>query len=319
MPRALILGATGQDGQFIADFLVGKGYEVVGVSRAKKPFNTNPLGLRRPSFKSVDIRRVLELSNLIMEFEPNEIYNLAGESSVSRSFEDPTQTIESNVVGLVNLLTVLVNNPKLHSTKVFQASSAEMFGSSNEPLNENSPFKPVSPYSISKLAAHKICNSYRENFGLWISCGILFNHESELRPETFVFQKIITSALAISRKEASSMTLGNLEISRDWGYSKEYVEAMWLILQADNPKDYVVATGTSHSLRDLIELVFTNLQIKGSVDEFIKIDPSFTRPTDVESTVGDPRRIETDLGWKAKTSFEELVDILVRHQLKDSL
>jgi GDPmannose 4,6-dehydratase len=194
-----------------------------------------------------------------------------------------------------------------------------MFGSSNEPLNENSPFKPVSPYSISKLAAHKICNSYRENFGLWISCGILFNHESELRPETFVFQKIITSALAISRKEASSMTLGNLEISRDWGYSKEYVEAMWLILQADNPKDYVVATGTSHSLRDLIELVFTNLQIKGSVDEFIKIDPSFTRPTDVESTVGDPRRIETDLGWKAKTSFEELVDILVRHQLKDSL
>jgi GDPmannose 4,6-dehydratase len=318
MPRALILGATGQDGQFIADFLVGKGYEVVGVSRAKKPFNTNPLGLRRPSFKSVDIRRVSELSNLLMEFEPNEIYNLAGESSVSRSFDDPTQTIESNVVGLVNLLTVLVNNPKLHSTKVFQASSAEMFGSSNEPLNENSLFKPVSPYSISKLAAHKICNSYRESFSLWISCGILFNHESELRPETFVFQKIITSALAISRKEASSMTLGNLDISRDWGYSKEYVEAMWLILQADNPKDYVVATGTSHSLRDLIELVFKNLQIKGDLDEFVKIDSSFARPTDVKSTVGDPRKIETDLGWKAKTSFEELVDILVRHQLKVS-
>jgi GDPmannose 4,6-dehydratase len=318
MPRAFILGATGQDGQFLADLLIGKNYEVLGVSRSREPFKTNPLDLKRPRFKTVDITNTQVLSELISDFNPNEIYNLAGESSVSKSFKDPEKTIESNVVGLVNLLTVLVNNPKLHSTKVFQASSAEMFGSSNEPLNENSPFKPVSPYSISKLAAHKICNSYRDNFGLWISCGILFNHESELRPETFVFQKIITSALAISRKEANSMTLGNLDISRDWGYSKEYVEAMWLILQAYNPKDYVVATGTSHSLRDLIELVFTNLQIKGSVDEFIKIDSSFTRPTDVESTVGDPRKIETDLGWKAKTSFEELVDILVRHQLKVS-
>jgi GDPmannose 4,6-dehydratase len=319
MPRALILGATGQDGQFLADFLLGKNYEVLGISRSKSPFQTNPLNLKRPSFKTIDIANTQGLSELISNFRPDEIYNLAGESSVSKSFKDPEKTIESNVVGLVNLLSVLVNNPKLKSTRVFQASSAEMFGSSNEPLNENSPFKPVSPYSISKLAAHKICHSYRENFGLWISCGILFNHESELRPDSFVFQKIITSAVAISRKEANSMTLGNLDISRDWGYSKEYVEAMWLILQADNPKDYVVATGTRHSLRDLIELVFKNLQIKGGLDEFIKIDSSFARPTDVESTVGDPRKIEADLGWKAKTRFEELVDILVRHQLKDSL
>lgn len=315
MPRALILGATGQDGQFLADFLLRKNYEVLGISRSKAPFQTNPLNLKRPSFKTTDITNTQVLSELISNFRPDEIYNLAGESSVSKSFKDPEKTIESNVVGLVNLLTVLVNNPKLHSTKVFQASSAEMFGSSNEPLNENSPFKPVSPYSISKLAAHKICKSYRENFGLWISCGILFNHESELRPETFVFQKIITSALAISRKEANSMTLGNLDISRDWGYSKEYVEAMWLILHAEKPQDYVIATGKQHSLRELIQTVFKNLNIELDFNHIVKVDASLTRPTDVTSSLGDPKKIKNELGWRAKTSFEELIQHMLEFQI----
>jgi GDPmannose 4,6-dehydratase len=190
-----------------------------------------------------------------------------------------------------------------------------MFGSSNEPLNENSPFKPVSPYSISKLAAHKICKSYRENFGLWISCGILFNHESELRPETFVFQKIITSALAISRKEANSMTLGNLDISRDWGYSKEYVEAMWLILHAEKPQDYVIATGKQHSLRELIQTVFKNLNIELDFNHIVKVDASLTRPTDVTSSLGDPKKIKNELGWRAKTSFEELIQHMLEFQI----
>jgi GDPmannose 4,6-dehydratase len=316
MPRALILGATGQDGQFLADFLMAKKYEVLGISRTKEPFQTNPLGLRRPNFQSIDVTNFQDLSNLINGFKPDEIYNLAGESSVSKSFKAPTQTIESNVIGLVNLLSVLVHNPKLQAIRVFQASSAEMFGSSNKALNEDSTFNPVSPYAISKLAAHKICSSYRSNFGIWISCGILFNHESELRPETFVFQKIITSAVAISRKKERSIKLGNIEISRDWGYSKDYVEAMWLTLQAGKPDDFVIATGKKHSLRDLIETVFKTLNIEQGVGEILEIDSSLSRPTDVASTFGDPRKIEEELGWKAKTNFEELVGLLVHHQLK---
>lgn len=318
MPRALILGATGQDGQFLADFLIGKGYEVLGASRTKEPFRANPLGLHRPTFKSVDITIVQELSALLDEFIPDEIYNLAGESSVSKSFMEPTQTIESNVVGLENLLSILINNPKLSSTRVFQASSAEMFGSSTEALSETSAFKPVSPYAISKLAAHQMSNSYRNTHGIWISCGILFNHESELRPKSFVFQKIITSAVAISRQRESSMKLGNLEVSRDWGYSRDYVEAMWLILQAEKPEDYVVATGKKHSLRDLIELVFNTLKIEAKFDELVEVDLTLSRPTDVTSTLGNPTKIKEGLGWSAKTSFEELVELLIQHQLKQN-
>jgi len=316
MPRALILGATGQDGQFLADFLLTKNYEVLGVSRSKNPFQENPLSLRRPAFKSVDISNATLLKNVLNDFNPDEIYNLAGESSVSRSFKEPSETVESNVVGVVNLLTTVMQNPKLEDTRIFQASSAEMFGSSSGQLNELSPFNPVSPYSVSKLAAHKISQSFRQNFGTWVSCGILFNHESELRPSSFVFQKIITAAVAISKGETNKLTLGNLDIFRDWGYSRDYVEAMWRILQADSPDDFVIATGKMHSLRDLITLTFSNLGISSEIKELIELDPSLSRPSDVERTWGDPQKIEEKLDWKAKTSFEELVDILIQHQLK---
>ena len=316
MPRALILGATGQDGQFLADFLLTKNYEVLGVSRSKNPFQENPLSLRRPAFKSVDISNATLLKNVLDDFNPDEIYNLAGESSVSRSFKEPSETVESNVVGVVNLLTTVMQSPKLEDTRIFQASSAEMFGSSSGQLNELSPFNPVSPYSFSKLAAHKISQSFRQNFGTWVSCGILFNHESELRPSSFVFQKIITAAVAISKGETNKLTLGNLDIFRDWGYSRDYVEAMWRILQADSPDDFVIATGKMHSLRDLITLTFSNLGISSEIKELIELDPSLSRPSDVERTWGDPQKIEEKLDWKAKTSFEELVDILIQHQLK---
>lgn len=316
MPRALILGATGQDGQYLSDFLLTKNYEVLGVSRSKNPFRENPLSLKRPAFKSVDISNATVLKSVLDDFNPDEIYNLAGESSVSRSFKEPSETVESNVVGVVNLLTAVMQNPKLENARIFQASSAEMFGSSSSQLNESSPFNPVSPYSVSKLAAHKISKSFRQNFGTWISCGILFNHESELRPNSFVFQKIITAAVAISKGETNKLTLGNLDIFRDWGYSRDYVEAMWRILQANSPDDFVIATGKMHSLRDLITMAFSELGINSDIKELIELDPSLSRPSDVERTWGDPQKIEEKLGWKAKTSFEELVDILIQHRLK---
>lgn len=316
MPRALILGVTGQDGQYLSDFLLRKNYEVLGVSRSKSPFQNNPLSLMRPAFKSVDISNAPVLKSVLNDFNPDEIYNLAGESSVSKSFKEPSVTVESNFVGVVNLLTSLMQNSRLKYTRVFQASSAEMFGSNSDQLKESSPFNPVSPYSVSKLAAHKISQSFRLNFGTWISCGILFNHESELRPSSFVFQKIITAAVSISKGESDKLTLGNLDIFRDWGHSRDYVEAMWRILQADSPDDFVVATGKMHSLLDVITLAFSKLGIHSEIEELIKLDPSLSRPTDVERTWGDPSKIEEKLAWKAKTSFEELVQILIKYQLK---
>ena len=318
MPRALILGATGQDGQFLADFLLGKEYEVLGTSRSKTAYSNNPLSLRRPIFRTVDITSIKELGLVLADFKPDEIYNLAGESSVSRSFQHPTGAIESNVLGVVNLLTTIMQTPGLKDVRIFQASSAEMFGSQNAQLNESSQFRPVSPYAISKLAAHKISDTYRRIHGIWISCGILFNHESEIRPEHFVFQKIITSAVSISTGQAHQLTLGNLEISRDWGYSRDYVEAMWKLLQAETPDDYVVATGKKHSLRDLIGLTFATLGINSEIEPLVNLDPSLSRPTDVQSTWGDPSKIRDKLGWKARTSFEELVELLIQHQLRQN-
>lgn len=316
MPRALILGATGQDGQYLSDFLLRKNYEVLGISRSKSPFQNNPLSLIRPTFKSVDISNASALKNVLNDFNPHEIYNLAGESSVSRSFKEPSVTVESNVVGVVNLLTLIMQNSRLKYTRVFQASSSEMFGSSISQLNESSPFNPVSPYSVSKLAAHKMSESFRLSFGTWVSCGILFNHESELRPSSFVFQKIITDSVSISKGESDTLTLGTLDIFRDWGHSRDYVEAMWRILQSDSPDDFVVATGEMHSLRDVITLAFSKLGIHSEIEELIKLEPSLSRPTDVERTWGDPSKIDERLGWKAKTSFEELVQILINYQLK---
>lgn len=315
MLKALILGVTGQDGQYLADFLLRKKYSVLGISRSRRPFQTNPLSLNRPDFKSIDIRNTLELEHILNEFQPHEIYNLAGESSVSKSFHEPSKTIESNVVGFVNLLTLVKQSLKLKNVRIFQASSAEMFGSSMSQLNEASPFNPVSPYSASKLAAHKISDLYRQNYGIWVSCGILFNHESELRPRNFVFQKIITSAIAISEGKLDKLTLGNIDVLRDWGYSKDYVEAIWMILQADSPDNFVVATGKVHSLQEIIRLAFSTLKIDSLVEDLVKFDSSLSRPNEVLKTWGDPTKIENALGWRAQTSFEDLVQKLITFQL----
>lgn len=315
MRRALILGVTGQDGQFLANLLLNLNYEVLGASRNLPNWKNNPLGLLRSEHKIVDVANYLDLFRLIEAFMPDEIYNLSGESSVARSFLNPTDTASSNVIGVLNLLNVVKELGIQERVRIFQASSSDMFGPSQVQLSENSHLSPKSPYGVSKFLAHKMCLQYRNQFGLWISSGILFNHESELRPEHFVFQKVIRSLVEISQGKREFLELGNLEIYRDWGYAGDYVEAMQKSLQSDNPRDYVIATGRLNSLRNVIEKTCELLGLSGAMETYVKIDPSLMRPLDIERTWGNPKLAEELLGWKARTTFEELIEKMVRVNL----
>ena len=315
MRRALILGVTGQDGQFLANLLLNLNYEVLGASRNLPNWRHNPLGLLRSEHKTVDVANYLDLFRLIEAFMPDEIYNLSGESSVARSFLNPTDTASSNVIGVLNLLNVVKELGIQERVRIFQASSSDMFGPSQVQLSENSHLSPKSPYGVSKFLAHKMCLQYRNQFGLWISSGILFNHESELRPEHFVFQKVIRSLVEISQGKREFLELGNLEIYRDWGYAGDYVEAMQKSLQSDNPRDYVIATGRLNSLRNVIEKTCELLGLSGAMETYVKIDPSLMRPLDIERTWGNPKLAEELLGWKARTTFEELIEKMVRVNL----
>ena len=315
MRRALILGVTGQDGQFLANLLLNLNYEVLGASRNLPNWRNNPLGLLRSENKTVDVANYLDLFRLIKTFMPDEIYNLSGESSVARSFLNPTDTASSNVIGVLNLLNVVKELGIQERVRIFQASSSDMFGPSQVQLSENSHLSPKSPYGVSKFLAHKMCLQYRNQFGLWISSGILFNHESELRPEHFVFQKVIRSLVEISQGKREFLELGNLEIYRDWGYAGDYVEAMQKSLQSDNPRDYVIATGRLNSLRNVIEKTCELLGLSGAMETYVKIDPSLMRPLDIERTWGNPKLAEELLGWKARTTFEELIEKMVRVNL----
>ena len=315
MRRALILGVTGQDGQFLANLLLNLNYEVLGASRNLPNWRNNPLGLLRSEHKIVDVANYLDLFRLIEAFMPDEIYNLSGESSVARSFLNPTDTASSNVIGVLNLLNAVKELGIQERVRIFQASSSDMFGPSQVQLSENSHLSPKSPYGVSKFLAHKMCLQYRNQFGLWISSGILFNHESELRPQNFVFQKVIRSLVEISQGKRQFLELGNLEISRDWGYAGDYVEAMQKSLQSDNPRDYVIATGRLNSLRNVIEKTCELLGLSSVVETYVKIDPSLMRPLDIERTWGNPMLAEELLGWKARTTFEELIEKMVRVNL----
>jgi len=315
MRRALILGVTGQDGQFLANLLLNLNYEVLGASRNPPNWRNNPLGLLRSEHKIVDVANYLDLFRLIEAFMPDEIYNLSGESSVARSFLNPTDTASSNVIGVLNLLNAVKELGIQERVRVFQASSSDMFGPSQVQLSENSHLSPKSPYGVSKFLAHKMCLQYRNQFGLWISSGILFNHESELRPEHFVFQKVIRSLVEISQRKREFLELGNLEIYRDWGYAGDYVEAMQKSLQSDNPRDYVIATGRLNPLRNVIEKTCELLGLSGAMETYVKIDPSLMRPLDIERTWGNPKLAEELLGWKARTTFEELIEKMVRVNL----
>jgi len=313
--RAFILGVTGQDGQFLANLLLNLNYEVLGASRNLPNWRNNPLGLLRSEHKAVDVANYLDLFRLITTFMPDEIYNLSGESSVARSFLNPTDTASSNVIGVLNLLNVVKELGIQERVRIFQASSSDMFGPSQVQLSENSHLSPKSPYGVSKFLAHKMCLQYRNQFGLWISSGILFNHESELRPKHFVFQKVIRSLVEISQGKREFLELGNLEIYRDWGYAGDYVEAMQKSLQSDNPRDYVIATGRLNSLRNVIEKTCELLGLSGAMETYVKIDPSLMRPLDIERTWGNPKLAEELLGWKARTTFEELIEKMVRVNL----
>ena len=315
MRRALILGVTGQDGQFLANLLLNLNYEVLGASRNLPNWRNNPLGLLRSEHKIVDVANYLDLFRLIEAFMPDEIYNLSGESSVARSFLNPTDTASSNVIGVLNLLNAVKELGIQERVRIFQASSSDMFGPSQVQLSENSHLSPKSPYGVSKFLAHKMCLQYRNQFGLWISSGILFNHESELRPEHFVFQKVIRSLVEISQGKREFLELGNLEIYRDWGYAGDYVEAMQKSLQSNNPRDYVIATGRLNSLRNVIEKTCELLGLSGALETYVKIDPYLMRPLDIERTWGNPKLAEELLDWKARTTFEELIEKMVRVNL----
>jgi GDPmannose 4,6-dehydratase len=317
--RALILGVTGQDGQFLANLLLNLNYEVLGASRNLPNWRNNPLGLLRSEHKIVDVANYLDLFRLIEAFMPDEIYNLSGESSVARSFLNPTDTASSNVIGVLNLLNAVKELGIQERVRIFQASSSDMFGPSQVQLSENSHLSPKSPYGVSKFLAHKMCLQYRNQFGLWISSGILFNHESELRPEHFVFQKVIRSLVEISQGKREFLELGNLEIYRDWGYAGDYVEAMQKSLQSNNPRDYVIATGRLNSLRNVIEKTCELLGLSGAMETYVKIDPSLMRPLDIERTWGNPKIAEELLGWKARTTFEELIEKMVRVNLSNNI
>lgn len=309
--KALICGVTGQDGSYLAQFLLAKGYEVVGTSRdaMMSSFrNLEILGIRdkvrTTSMAINDFRSVL---SVIQKFAPDEIYNLAGQTSVGLSFEQPVESIESIASGTLNLLEVLhlVNK----SIKFYNAGSSECFGDTGAtPANENSPFHPRSPYAVAKASAHWLVRNYRESYGLFAGTGILFNHESPLRPERFVTQKIIKAASRIAHGSKERLELGNLQISRDWGWAPEYVEAMWKILQQPNPDDFIICTGQTNSLEDFVAGAFAyhNLDWQNYVD----INNNLLRPSDIKVSSGNPNKAKSELNWSAKVDFELLINKL---------
>jgi GDPmannose 4,6-dehydratase len=312
MKTALICGVSGQDGAYLAQLLLEKGYNVWGTSRDAQIStfrNLQSLGIKEKvnltSMTLTDFRSVLQV---ITKVEPDEIYNLAGQSSVGLSFEMPVETLESITIGTLNLLEVV---RFLHKPiKIYNASSSECFGDTeNIPADENTPFRPRSPYAVAKSAAFWQVANYREAYGLYACSGILFNHESPLRPERFVTQKIITSACRIAQGSEETLYLGNMNIYRDWGWAPEYVEAMYLMLQQEQADDYVIATGKSYSLEDFVRFAFEYLNLDW--EKYVKTDPSLYRPTDLVFGRANPDKAKEKLGWKAKNKAKDVVKLMI--------
>jgi GDPmannose 4,6-dehydratase len=309
--RALIIGVSGQDGGYLAELLLEKGYEVYGSSRDHEMAmfsNLVELGIKdRVHLRSMTLADFRSVVTMLQTAQPDEIYNLAGQSSVGLSFQYPVETFESISVGTINILECL--RLFKHPAKLYNACSSEVFGNTAKPASETTPFQPRSPYATAKAAAHYAVANYREAYDLFACSGLLFNHESPLRPARFVARKIVTGAVRIANGSEKRLQLGNLDVQRDWGWAPEYVETMWLMLQQGQPDDYVIATGTTYSLRDFVKEAFeaAGLNWKDHVD----VDPSLLRPTDVEYSVGDPARAEKELGWRARTKGSELIRKLV--------
>jgi GDPmannose 4,6-dehydratase len=317
--RALITGITGQDGSYLAEFLLSKGYEVHGVIRRSSSINTgridhlheDPHGESRLVTHYGDMTDATMLSSLIRKIEPTEIYNLAAQSHVRVSFDMPEFTGQVNAMGTIRLLEAIrdVDFP----CKFYQSSTSEMFGNAPPPQNELTPFQPCSPYAAAKLYAHWTTVLYRESYGTFACNGILFNHESPRRGETFVTRKITRAIARILKGEQDSLYLGNLDARRDWGYAPEYVEAMWLMLQQDEPVDYVIATGEEHTVREFLEEAFRLVNLDWR--RYLRIDERYFRPNEVNALLGDATKAQTVLGWKPRVTFKELVRIMVEADL----
>lgn len=322
--RALITGITGQDGSYLAELLIGKGYEVHGQMRRASLFNTDRIDhlYRDPHLPGAavklhyaDLTDGNSLRRLLEHIEPDEVYNLGAQSHVRVSFDIPEYTADAVAMGALRLLEAVrdyvANGAK--PVRLYQAGSSEMFGAAPAPQSEATPFYPRSPYGVSKVAAHWYAVNYREAYGLFICNGILFNHESPRRGETFVTRKVTRAAARIKEGLQNTLYLGNLEAKRDWGFAGDYVEAMWLMLQKDQPADYVIATGVSHTIGELAALAFGQLDLDWR--KHVAFDARFLRPTEVEDLRGDPRKAREQLGWRPKVNFEELIHMMVTHDL----
>ena len=313
---AFITGVTGQDGSYLAEFLLAKGYEVHGLIRRSSTFNTSRIDhiYEDPHAKNPklflhygDLIDGVGLTNLIREIKPTEVYNLGAQSHVQVSFTMPQYTGQIDGVGPVVLLEAI--RAAGNETRFYQASTSELYGSTPPPQNEISPFRPRSPYAAAKLMAYWSTVNYREAFGIHATNGILFNHESPRRGETFVTRKITRAVAAIKSGKQKTLFLGNLDAIRDWGYAKEYVESMWLMLQQDKPGDYVVATGIGATVRDFSQAAFEHAGL--NYKEHVELDKRYVRPTEVDALIGDPSKAEKVLGWKAKTDWKALAKLMV--------
>ena len=338
---ALITGITGQDGSYLAEFLIDKGYEVHGVLRRSSSFNTGRIehlyldewvrDMKRKRLVNLhwgDMTDTSSLIRIIQTIQPDEIYNLAAQSHVKVSFDVPEFTAETDAVGTLRLLEAVRILGMEHKTKIYQASTSELFGLVQEtPQKETTPFYPRSPYAVAKLYAYWIMKNYRESYGMFSVNGILFNHESERRGENFVTRKITLAACRIAQGLQDKLYLGNLSSLRDWGYAKDYVECMWLMLQQEKPEDFVIATGEQHTVREFCTLAFKYAGIelewqgeglaekgidKNTGKVLVEVDPKYFRPAEVQTLLGDPTKARTVLGWNPrKTSFDELVRLMV--------
>jgi len=320
MKKAFITGITGQDGSYLAEFLLEKGYEVHGLIRRASTFNTSRIDhiFRDPHESGNrlhlhygDITDAAGMTNLVREIAPDEIYNLAAQSHVMVSFTMPTYTANVDGVGTITLLEAIRSSGL--KTRFYQASTSELFGSTPPPQNESSEFRPRSPYATAKLYSYWTTVNYREAYGIHATNGILFNHESPRRGETFVTRKITRAVSAIVQGKQKKLYLGNLDAVRDWGYAKEYVESMWLMLQQKESNDYVVATGVGATIRDFCDHSFR--QVNLNWEDYVELDSKYLRPAEVDSLIGDPSKVRDVLKWEAKTHWRELAELMVEADL----
>jgi GDPmannose 4,6-dehydratase len=312
--RALITGITGQDGSYLAEFLLDKDYEVWGIVRRQSTSNISNIKhiLNKINILYADLTDLSSLQNAIIRSQPHEIYNLAAQSHVKVSYENPILTANITALGTLNLLEAIKNYAP--NTRMYQAGTSEMYGNSIDSdgfQRETTPFKPANPYAVAKVFSHNMCTNYRNSYNLFISNGILFNHESPRRGEDFVTSKVVREAVKISLGLVDKLELGTLSTSRDWGCAKDYIKAMWMILQHSQPDDYVCATGITHSIEYLCEYVFTKLNL--DYKQYVSVSPKYSRPEETRHLKGDSTKLRETLGWKPDYTFESMIDEMIEH------